>query len=59
MPQTIINVPRYITEISYGSRILPLEPRPRDEFDQFERVARALVQVPKSEVDEKRRGYGS
>lgn len=55
MPQAIINVPRYITEISYGSRILPPEPTPRNKSDQFARVAGALVQVPKAEIDDKRR----
>jgi hypothetical protein len=53
MPNEIIVVqhPAYETKTDYGFRA---ETAPASDFDSFERLAGALAQVPKSEVDEKR-----
>jgi hypothetical protein len=59
MPNQIIVVetPAYETKTEYGTQIT--EATCSEEHGRFEALTRKLVQVPKSEIDEKRRESGS
>lgn len=53
--ETITRTLDYVTEFQTGSAAAPRPDMPEvSEFDQFEELAGKLVQVPKSEVDERR-----
>jgi hypothetical protein len=45
----------YETDITYGSADKDVRPIP-EEFDRFAELASKLVQVPKEELDEQRKG---
>jgi hypothetical protein len=55
--QTIIRIPSHKTEIRYGSHVEPLQ-EPSTKSDRSEGLAQQLVEVPKSEIDEKRKASG-
>lgn len=51
----------YSVTVKYSGRpantvVVPATAKDRKEFDNFEDLTRKLTQVPKSEVDEKRKG---
>jgi hypothetical protein len=59
--QTITKTLDYATDLQTGSASAPLPPsseqrEPEGEFGRFEDLAHKLVNVPKRELDERRRG---